>query len=195
MSYEVEQISAILKEARKNKGLSQRDLSDRAGVPQSHISKIEGGGVNLTVSSLAAIANALDLEIALVPRKAAPAVQAIIRGLDDVPRASPDVRREFDRIARQLDDITGTDIDPSALETLRRRLREIRQFENLVGDTQALRGIRKALQGLETTGNTEALREAVARMTSLRNAVAHQGVSIDPPSLSRPAYRPDDDDD
>ncbi len=94
----------------------------------------------------------------MVPRKAVPAVQAIIRSLKNALRALPDVRKEFDRIALQIDDITGADIDPSELESLRRRLREIRQFENLVGDMHALRGIRKVLRGLEATGNTEALR-------------------------------------
>lgn len=82
---EVEEIAAQFRAARARKGLSQRDLSARAGVPQSHISKIEKGAVDLRLSSLAAIAHALDLEIALVPRKAIPAVTAIVRGLDAEP--------------------------------------------------------------------------------------------------------------
>ena len=79
MTYEAERLAATLKAAREKKTLSQRTLSVRAGVPQSHISKIENGKVNLTVSSLTAIAHALDLELALVPRKAMPAVNSITR--------------------------------------------------------------------------------------------------------------------
>jgi transcriptional regulator with XRE-family HTH domain len=74
-----EDIADTLRLARADKALSQRELGERTGVPQSHISKIEQGAVDLRVSSLRAIANALDLEIALVPRKAMPAVKSIAR--------------------------------------------------------------------------------------------------------------------
>lgn len=67
------------REARVAKNLSQRDLSKLAGVPQSHISKIESNQVDLRLSSLIALANALDLEVALVPRQAMPAVRSISR--------------------------------------------------------------------------------------------------------------------
>ena len=79
MPYESEDIAKALKAARINKGLSQRALSQRAGLPQAQISKIEGGAVDLRLSSLIALARALDLEPVLVPRTAVPAVQSIIR--------------------------------------------------------------------------------------------------------------------
>lgn len=78
MSYVVEKIADILKAAREQKGMSQRDLSALAGVPQSHISRIEKKEVDLRISSLAAIAHALGLELMLVPIKAEPAIKAII---------------------------------------------------------------------------------------------------------------------
>ena len=105
MIYEAEKIAATLKAAREKKGLSQRALSARSGVPQSHISKIENSGVNLKIASLAAIANALDREIALVPRKALPAVKSITRTIDDVPRVNPDTRKELARMAKQIDSL------------------------------------------------------------------------------------------
>ena len=40
-------------DAREGSGLSQRDLSARIGVPQSHLSKIESCGTDLRLSSLA----------------------------------------------------------------------------------------------------------------------------------------------
>lgn len=81
MTYEIQDITTRLKEAREAKGLSQRDLAKRTGVPQSHISKIEANAVDLRVSSLAVLAHALDLELTLIPRQAAPAVRSIVRGM------------------------------------------------------------------------------------------------------------------
>ena len=62
MSAEIEHIGRALREARETKGLSQRSLSRSSGIPQSHISKIENGGVDITLSSLLALTRALDLE-------------------------------------------------------------------------------------------------------------------------------------
>ncbi|GLR64724.1 helix-turn-helix domain-containing protein [Marinospirillum insulare] len=79
MSYVTEQLLEDLREARTSKGFSQRDLSARSGVPQSHISKIESGGVDLRVSSLIALARVLDLELFLAPKKSITAINSIIR--------------------------------------------------------------------------------------------------------------------
>ncbi|WP_301099049.1 helix-turn-helix transcriptional regulator [Otariodibacter sp.] len=79
MNYVTDQILASLREARLHKGLSQRDLSTRSGIPQSHISKIEGGEVDLRVSSLITLARVLDLELLVVPKKSIPAINSIIR--------------------------------------------------------------------------------------------------------------------
>ncbi|ELM6610202.1 helix-turn-helix domain-containing protein [Vibrio cholerae] len=79
MSYVTEQILQSLREARVRKGFSQRELSARSGVPQSHISKIESGGVDLRMSSLIALARVLDLELFVVPKKSVPAIKSIIR--------------------------------------------------------------------------------------------------------------------
>jgi transcriptional regulator with XRE-family HTH domain len=79
MSYVTEQILESLREARVRKGFSQRELSTRSGVPQSHISKIESGGVDLRMSSLIALARALELELFVVPKKSVPGISSIIR--------------------------------------------------------------------------------------------------------------------
>ena len=78
MSYVTEQILESLREARVRKGFSQRELSARSGVPQSHISKIESGGVDLRISSLIALARVLDLELFVAPKKSVPAIKSII---------------------------------------------------------------------------------------------------------------------
>ena len=74
---ELQPFAALIKAARERKGLTQRELGERVGLPQSHLSKIESAQVDLQASSLIEIARALDLELALLPRSALPAIQAL----------------------------------------------------------------------------------------------------------------------
>jgi len=78
MEYSVQPLTDALKAAREKKALSQRAFSARIGVPQSRLSKIESGAVDLRASSLLAIARALDLDVMLVPRQLVPAVTSLI---------------------------------------------------------------------------------------------------------------------
>ena len=80
MTYATEHIAPTLRSAREARGLSQRALGAKAGLPQSHISKIENGAVDLRVSSLVEFARVLDLELMLVPRKAVSAVHTLAQG-------------------------------------------------------------------------------------------------------------------
>ena len=89
MNYSTQYIAQQLKKSRENMGLSQRELSTRAGVPQSHISKIESGNVDLRLSSLVAIARALELELALIPRKYVSAVNSIVGSADSETSGQP----------------------------------------------------------------------------------------------------------
>lgn len=68
-----------LKEARQKKKLSQRGLAELAGVPQSHISNIENGKVDIRLSSLFEIARVLELEPMLVPRRYVAAVNGFMQ--------------------------------------------------------------------------------------------------------------------
>lgn len=79
MNYAIEHIAEHLKEARERKGLSQRQLGKLVGIPQSHISKIESGAVDLRLSSVVELARALDLELTVVPRKCLAAVHSVAR--------------------------------------------------------------------------------------------------------------------
>lgn len=88
-------IVAALKAARQRKGLSQRALSAQAGVPQSHISRIERGAVDLQLSSLIELARVLDLEVMAVPRKLVPAVQAFVRAEASFSGFSSGVQRAY----------------------------------------------------------------------------------------------------
>lgn len=87
-----QEIAESIKAARKKLGLSQRALSAIAGIPQSHISKIEQGKVDLQTSSLIEIARALELELVLVPRQYLSAIQAIQGGLLNTSKQIPAYR-------------------------------------------------------------------------------------------------------
>lgn len=56
-------IAKVLQEARTGQGLSQRELSQRSGLTQAQISRIENGAVDMRISSLIALANELGLEL------------------------------------------------------------------------------------------------------------------------------------
>lgn len=88
MSYQAEAFAQSLRQARLQKGWSQRDLSGKAGIPQAHISRIESGAVDVKVSTLVELARLLDLELVLAPRASLPAVAALIREAE----ASHDLR-------------------------------------------------------------------------------------------------------
>lgn len=83
MDPRLEPIAQALRDARKRKGISQRALATLAGVPQSHISKIEAGAVDLRLSSLMELSRALEMEPMLVPRKVVITVQAIVGNVND----------------------------------------------------------------------------------------------------------------
>tara|TARA_R110001592_G_scaffold3525_24_gene20083 strand:- start:10146 stop:10439 length:294 start_codon:yes stop_codon:yes gene_type:complete len=72
-----------LQEARKAKGLTQGELGAKIGLPQSHISQIEAGKIDIRLSSLLEIARLLDLEPMLIPRPMIPAVRAITSDRSD----------------------------------------------------------------------------------------------------------------
>ncbi|RIK93631.1 MAG: XRE family transcriptional regulator [Proteobacteria bacterium] len=79
MRLSLKYIAQAIKTARQQKGLSQRALSAKVGVPQSHLSKIENAAVDLQTSSLIEIARALDLELVLAPRQLLPAIEGLQR--------------------------------------------------------------------------------------------------------------------
>ena len=80
----LEGIAATLRSRREAKNLSQRALGAKSGLPQSHISKIEGAA-DLQLSTLIELARLLDLEVALVPKQLIPAISALGRQMGKPP--------------------------------------------------------------------------------------------------------------
>src|SRR3546814_16418898 len=107
-------LAETLKQARRARGLTQAELGARVGIPQSHISKNEKGGVDIKLSSLTEIARARDLELTLVPRRSLPAVESrrwAPGGADETNSqiAAPDERLGLDkRITDTIPDVHDT---------------------------------------------------------------------------------------
>ncbi|WP_037388343.1 helix-turn-helix domain-containing protein [Sinorhizobium americanum] len=78
MSYKTEHITQQLRAAREVQKVSQRELSARSGLTQSHISQIERGTMEPGLGSLVDVARALDLEVVLAPKKLMPAIRNIL---------------------------------------------------------------------------------------------------------------------
>jgi transcriptional regulator with XRE-family HTH domain len=74
-----ELIERLVKERRKL-GFSQRELGKKVGIPQSHISKIEKGEVDVQISSLMELARVLGLEVMLIPREYNSLIRALEKG-------------------------------------------------------------------------------------------------------------------
>jgi transcriptional regulator with XRE-family HTH domain len=68
-----------LKQARVNRGWSQRELGSRLGLPQMHISGIESGKIVPRYDTLLELVRTLDRDLLMVPRALVPAVQSLIR--------------------------------------------------------------------------------------------------------------------
>lgn len=153
MTYAAEHILQALKKAREAMGLSQRALSARTGVPQSHISKIESGGADIRVSSLIEIARALDLELKLVPRKAVPAVDTVVQST--APALAPsggEAQRELRRINDTVLSLRQLYPDVAALHQLQRTLGQLRTLP-VIGNSalEAIRNATAPLRALEKT--------------------------------------------
>ena len=205
MSTTIEDIAASIKAARIAKGFTQKELGERVGLPQSHISKIEGGNVDLQISSLVEIARALDLELKLVPRKTVPAIEGVLRS-----------QRERSETSRTLATIAETNRFAERVRESYPSVTEVTELQSALKDIQAvnftpetLKAIEQALQpvahlkkhlqdlglALEQQEGTKQLAQQIAASTRalqrLRNLQVH---AIDRDYAPRlPAYRLEDD--
>jgi transcriptional regulator with XRE-family HTH domain len=192
MPYATTEILQNLKHARERSGLSQRDLSARIGVPQSHLSKIESGATDLRLSSLVELARALDYELVLVPRKLLPAVEAIASNaasaLSDDARERSAVLNRAQSAAARLSRAHPADPDT---ERLGQTLRELANFQLGASDLGALRAVTDRLMKLPRgPGGLPAVQRAAKQLRDLRNRIAHAV-----PDAPRPAYALDEEDD
>ncbi|MSO74268.1 MAG: XRE family transcriptional regulator [Alphaproteobacteria bacterium] len=204
MTYALEEVAHVLKTARRAKGLSQRALSAKAGVTQAQISKIENAAVDLQLSNLIALARALDLELTLVPRRAVPAVQSIVRDAN----AAPALTAEAYTVLRMLQDATRQFSirlpDTEAVPQLQSAIRALQSVPLTQMQIAALRKMAREAQriaesllsGVSYGGLAELgrLSQIAQEIHALRNNIAH-AIPSAASAQPRPAYRLDDADD
>ena len=138
MSTAIEGIAASIKEARTAKGFTQKQLGERVGLPQSHISKIEGGNVDLQISSLVEIARALDLELKLVPRRTVPAIEGVLRS-----------QRERSETSRTLATIAETNRFAERVRESYPSVTEVTELQSALKDIQAVNFTPETLKAIE----------------------------------------------
>lgn len=200
MSAGIEEIAASLREARIAKALTQKALGQRVGLPQSHISKIEKGAVDLKLSSLVEIARALGLEITLVPRKALPAVEGAVRAHGttvETSRALSLLNQQAqiaERIKAEFPDLPQVDGFQNAIRSIPQLQFDAAQLKAL---DQALQPAKRLTTIIEGQGGAAALakrlEEATSALRHFRNMQVHQAPLIET-ARQRPAYRLEEDD-
>jgi transcriptional regulator with XRE-family HTH domain len=193
VSYQAEAFAQTLRQARLQKGWSQRELSGKAGIPQAHISRIESGAVDVKVSTLVELARLLDLELVLAPRSSIPAVEALIREAEAnqdlrsarglVNSLQPTLRRlrmehpkssTTDRLATLI-------LDVIAIAPLFQTPGALGQLEDAVADIQRA--------GDNSSDDLRSLEAAIGALARIRNGLVH----VRAPAQT-PAYSLDDED-
>ncbi|WP_105439524.1 helix-turn-helix domain-containing protein [Neorhizobium sp. T25_13] len=194
MAYKTEHITQQLRAAREGQKVSQRELSARSGLTQSHISQIERGTMEPGLGSLVDVARALDLEIVLAPKKLMPAIRNIL----DSSSTSNDVltsdqRKLVARLERWLAQFgygAGTRADADIFKDSLALLRHLPLTPDELGM------LKRAADRLETSRADKMSRQemgAIAReIRQLRNAAVHRDRDD---AVPRSAYALDEDDD
>ncbi|MDX2412423.1 MAG: helix-turn-helix domain-containing protein [Woeseiaceae bacterium] len=204
MSYSLEEIAGVLKAARQKKQLSQRELSDRVGLPQSHISKIENAAVDLKLSSLRELARALELELVLVPKKALPAVQSLIRTSSkslnlEVARSSPEART-IRRLKRSTEELQKLQPNLKALREMQRMAEEIRRFQLPDQSVNKLKEVANQMEKFQKQWESlkpytldqatmSSIQNLSKELSDLRNRTVHSFTFPGVISTSAPAYQ------
>ena len=120
--YAIGDSAALVAEARRRAGLSQRELAERAGVAQPAVARAERVGANPTVRTLEALARAAGFTLRLTLEPAAPPDAVVERYKRDVDRTllRENLRRSVDERVRSLGEWQR---DMQALQAATRRAR------------------------------------------------------------------------
>lgn len=72
-----------LEEIRKSKGLTQAELAEKLGLPQSSIARVESDKVDTRLSRFVEIVRALGYEVVLLPKNSVKTFQALLGTLSE----------------------------------------------------------------------------------------------------------------
>jgi len=195
MTYKGEHLAHALREAREGAELSQRALSARAGLTQSHISQIERGTLEPGLATLIDLARALDLELVLVPKRLLPAVNGLLRTTPAERDLSPEGRqaalREIARgehLVKKQKALYGSSAD---LDRIVDSLRFLRHAPLRASDLTVVSDAIDMLHRYRASKQAQPpVAEIAVTFQALRNRIAHRQADV-----PRPAYALDEDDD
>lgn len=195
MAYKSEALIVSLREAREAAGISQRDLSARSGLTQSHISQIERGTLEPGLSSLIDLSRALNLELVLVPKKLLPAVNGILQTSDVDRELSPEgghnalrLIEKGERLVKKQKSLYGSSAD---LDRIADALHFLRHAPLRATDLAAVKNAIETLNRFQASDQSrETVNDIASTLQSLRNRIAHA-----PSEAPRAAYSLAEDDD
>lgn len=191
MAYQSEHLFSQLRQVREDARISQRDLSQRTGLTQSHISQIESGKLEPGLSNFIELARALDLEPVLIPKKLLPAVTGIIRTHTtpgDDAREGKATQKKFDRALRLMKRLRSQHGGSADLDRIEDSLKVLQYARLDVPEADALQTILNTLNvahGNDVSPST--LHDAALKLGHLRNRSVHSE-----PRAPRPAYSLDE---
>ena len=192
MNYKTEELALQIKQARENAALSQRDLSARSGVTQSHISQIESGKLSPGIGTMVDIGRALDMELVLVPKRLMPAVTSLIEDTPSRRGLSPETGKAAlrqisrgERLVTEQKHLYGSSIE---LDRMAEYLRFLKRVSLQPDEIQT---IVDAIETLDRQQSEDMLKQAVQRLQALRNSIAHGQAEERRPAYG--LYKNDDD--
>ena len=192
----LELLAETIRQARLQKGWSQRELSARAHMPQAQISRFETGSVDPQVSTLVELARTLDLDLQLVPRAAVTAVGAAVRTAEQ--RSEERASQEWLAKLQDAADL-AYDAAPEREEigSIRDTLRQLAPIASRLRSLKLEPELQKLLLNLDMFvkhppaqrgRRAHILIDAANWLRNLRNQLVHETES------ERPAYSLDDED-
>jgi len=197
MIHDYQMVARALKEARERNGLSQRAPAQKSGVLQARISRIKSGSADFRLSTLLGLARALDLELALVPRKALAAVQSVVGAVAPVGRgqSSGEALKALQRVQQAISGFAGIDRVTAEYAQFQRSLRDLQKLPLDQTSLGALGQLRKTLQESKDADPKEILRRGLAEIQALRNDVVRATAAQPHRDKVKPAYSLDEDED
>lgn len=174
--------------------MSQRELSARSGLTQSHISPIERGTMEPGLASLVDVARALDLEVVLAPKKLMPAIGNI---LDSASVMSDTLTTEQRNLVGRIDRWLAEGRDRFAIASDADNLKDsLALLRHLLLSAHELEKLRDSAMLLQRWQNeppaAPQLSDFARTIRSLRNAAVHRDRDD---AVPRSAYALDEEDD
>jgi transcriptional regulator with XRE-family HTH domain len=195
VNYSVKEITKEIKIAREKKGLSQRELSSRSGVPQSHISRIEKGSIDLRLSSLIELARALELELTFVPRKVVPAVNSIVRSALAQVSKNTSTAKELKKMHNNLLNLKRIGMDESVLNKINEYVSDIERFKLNISNIEQIRATNKIFYSIKNSMDSyNELENSANKLNILRNNLVHNSNINHNSDFKNSAYSLDEED-